>query len=102
MHDLGRAPSTSAMNKKGETSTMTTSKLLFTPRPLTTSAAVKAAMLRDAGSRDRDSLQTVREICVRLLAIGGAASQNNEGEYECVLIRDWASKPSKGFSGSKL
>lgn len=66
---------------------MTTSKLLFTPGPLTTSAAVKAAMLRDAGSRDRDFLQTVREIRERLLAIGGAASQNNVGEYECVLMQ---------------
>ena len=66
---------------------MTTSKLLFTPGPLTTSAAVKAAMLRDAGSRDRDFLQTVREIRERLLAIGGATSPNNVGEYECVLMQ---------------
>ena len=66
---------------------MTTSKLLFTPGPLTTSAQVKAAMLRDAGARDRDFLQTVREIRERLLAIGGAASPNNAGEYECVLMQ---------------
>jgi 2-aminoethylphosphonate-pyruvate transaminase len=66
---------------------MATSKLLFTPGPLTTSAAVKAAMLRDAGSRDRDFLQTVREIRERLLAIGGAASADNVGEYECVLMQ---------------
>jgi 2-aminoethylphosphonate-pyruvate transaminase len=66
---------------------MTTSKLLFTPGPLTTSAAVKAAMLRDAGSRDPDFLQMVREIRERLLAIGGAASPNNGGEYECVLMQ---------------
>ena len=49
-------------------------KLLFTPGPLTTSATVKAAMLRDAGSRDVSCLQTVREIRERLLAIGGASS----------------------------
>jgi len=61
---------------------MTTDKLLFTPGPLTTSAPVKAAMLRDAGSRDRDFLQTVREIREALLALGGAA-----GEYECVLMQ---------------
>ena len=66
---------------------MTTTKLLFTPGPLTTSAAVKAAMLRDAGSRDRDFLQTVREIRERLVALGGAASPNHAGEYECVLMQ---------------
>jgi len=58
-------------------------KLLFTPGPLTTSAAVKAAMLRDAGSRDREFLQTVRDIRERLLAIGGAGSPH----YECVLMQ---------------
>src|SRR5271157_1439864 len=66
---------------------MTTEKLLFTPGPLTTSATVKAAMLRDAGSRDRDFLQTVREIRERLLVIGGAASPGYKGEYECVLMQ---------------
>jgi 2-aminoethylphosphonate-pyruvate transaminase len=66
---------------------MTTNKLLFTPGPLTTSATVKAAMLRDAGSRDRDFLQTVREIRERLLALGGAASPSGAGEYECVLMQ---------------
>jgi 2-aminoethylphosphonate-pyruvate transaminase len=63
---------------------MTTSKLLFTPGPLTTSASVKSAMLCDAGSRDRDFLQTVRQIRERLLALGGAASA---GEYECVPMQ---------------
>ena len=66
---------------------MTTAKLLFTPGPLTTSTTVKAAMLRDAGSRDRDFLQTVREIRERLLALGGAAAPNVAGEYECVLMQ---------------
>lgn len=66
---------------------MATTKLLFTPGPLTTSATVKAAMLRDAGSRDRDFLQTVREIRERLVAIGGAPSPNQGGEYECVLMQ---------------
>jgi 2-aminoethylphosphonate-pyruvate transaminase len=65
---------------------MTNSKLLFTPGPLTTSATVKAAMLRDTGSRDHDFLETVREIRERLLAIGGAAS-SNVGEYACVLMQ---------------
>src|SRR5215469_5309969 len=58
-------------------------KLLFTPGPLTTSAGVKGAMLRDAGSRDGKFLQTVREIRERLLSIGGAASP----DYECVLMQ---------------
>jgi 2-aminoethylphosphonate-pyruvate transaminase len=58
-------------------------KLLFTPGPLTTSATVKAAMLRDAGSRDREFLHTVRDIRKRLLAIGGAAAP----DYECVLMQ---------------
>jgi 2-aminoethylphosphonate-pyruvate transaminase len=66
---------------------MTTGKLLFTPGPLTTSATVKAAMLRDAGSRDRDFLRIVREIRDRLLALGGAASPSAGGEYECVPMQ---------------
>ena len=46
------------------------SKLLFTPGPLTTSATVKAAMLRDrrvAGQRFYASVRNIRE---RLLASG--------------------------------
>ncbi|SPE39455.1 2-aminoethylphosphonate--pyruvate transaminase [Candidatus Sulfopaludibacter sp. SbA3] len=61
---------------------MQTDKLLFTPGPLTTSSAVKTAMLRDVGSRDREFLQIVRDIRERLLAIGG-----NTGDYECVLMQ---------------
>jgi 2-aminoethylphosphonate-pyruvate transaminase len=63
---------------------MTNPKLLFTPGPLTTSDAVKRAMLRDAGSRDREFLAVVREIRLRLLALGGAAPP---GDYECVLMQ---------------
>jgi len=66
---------------------MGTDKLLFTPGPLTTSATVKSAMVRDAGSRDREFLEIVREIRERLLAIGGAASAKCGGEYECVLMQ---------------
>jgi 2-aminoethylphosphonate-pyruvate transaminase len=62
---------------------MSTTKLLFTPGPLTTSASVKAAMLRDAGSRDAEFLAIIREIRTRLLAIGGAM----QPEYECVLMQ---------------
>jgi len=62
---------------------MATDQLLFTPGPLTTSATVKAAMLRDAGSRDREFLGVVQSIRTRLLAIAGAVA----GEFECVLMQ---------------
>lgn len=77
------------MAMKREAFAMTTSKLLFTPGPLTTSATVKTAMLRDAGSRDRDFLHTVREIRERLLAIGemGSPDADNVTKYECVLMQ---------------
>jgi 2-aminoethylphosphonate-pyruvate transaminase len=67
--------------------TMTGNKLLFTPGPLTTSASVKAAMLYDAGSRDREFLRTVSRIRERLLAIGGAPSPHDGGDFECVLMQ---------------
>ena len=63
---------------------MTTNKLLFTPGPLTTSATVKAAMLRDAGSRDAEFLAVIRSIRERLLTLGGAAP---DGDYECVPMQ---------------
>ncbi len=62
---------------------MPKTKLLFTPGPLTTSATVKEAMLRDAGSRDAEFLGVVRDIRRRLLAMGNAAAP----EYECVLMQ---------------
>jgi len=63
---------------------MAKTKLLFTPGPLTISETVKAAMLRDAGSRDSDFLAVVQSIRERLLAIGGATPG---GAYECVLMQ---------------
>jgi len=63
---------------------MTDDKLLFTPGPLTTSNSVKSAMLRDAGSRDRDFLKVIASIREGLLEIGGAAPG---GDYECVLMQ---------------
>ena len=62
---------------------MKSSKLLFTPGPLTTSESVKAAMMRDLGSRDREFLEIVRDIRKRLVALGDA----REGDYECVLMQ---------------
>src|SRR5215470_13061793 len=72
------------MPTNGRTWHMIGNKLLFTPGPLTTSETVKAAMLRDAGSRDADFLAIVRSIRERLLALGGAAAG---GAYECVLMQ---------------
>jgi 2-aminoethylphosphonate-pyruvate transaminase len=63
--------------------TQRNSKLLFTPGPLTTSATVKEAMLRDFGSLDSEFLATVRSIRARLLALGPYPA----GEYECVLMQ---------------
>ena len=57
-------------------------KLLFTPGPLTTSATVKAAMLRDVGSRDAEFITAVREIRSTLLQLAGASP-----DYDCVLMQ---------------
>ena len=59
------------------------SKLLFTPGPLTTSASVKQAMLRDLGSLDSDFLATVRSVRTRLLGLGPYSPQ----DYECILMQ---------------
>src|ERR1700722_19702367 len=64
------------------TSTMSSDKLLFTPGPLTTSATVKAAMLRDVGSRDAEFIAAVREIRASLLQLAGAPAG-----YDCVLMQ---------------
>ena len=60
------------------------SKLLFTPGPLTTSRAVKAAMLVDVGSRDDEFIAVVREIRTQLLEIGGVSQAAG---YEAVLLQ---------------
>jgi 2-aminoethylphosphonate-pyruvate transaminase len=48
--------------------------LLFTPGPLTTSATVKCAMLRDPGSRDADFIALVASIRQRLLDLARVPS----------------------------
>jgi 2-aminoethylphosphonate-pyruvate transaminase len=58
-------------------------KLLFTPGPLTTSASVKEAMLRDLGSRDFEFIAVVAEIRRKLLEIGGVAGRG----YEAILMQ---------------
>lgn len=57
-------------------------KLLFTPGPLSTSATVKQAMLRDVGSRDAEFIAAIREIHSGLLRVAGA-----DAGYECVLMQ---------------
>ncbi len=59
------------------------SKLLFTPGPLTTSDTVKGAMLRDLGSLDSEFLAAVRNVRMRLLALGPYPVE----EYECILMQ---------------
>ena len=57
-------------------------KLLFTPGPLTTSASVKQAMLRDLGSRDAAFIAAIHDIRTRLLRIAGASTA-----YTAVLMQ---------------
>jgi 2-aminoethylphosphonate-pyruvate transaminase len=59
-------------------------KLLFTPGPLTTSDAVKEAMLRDVGSRDAEFVNVVREIRQSLLGVAGVSQSDG---YEGILIQ---------------
>jgi len=56
-------------------------KLLFTPGPLTTSATVKQAMLRDLGSRDLEFMQVVREVRAGLVQVADASPD----EYTAVI-----------------
>jgi len=58
-------------------------KLLFTPGPLTTSLAVKQAMLRDLGSRDQVFIGMVKEIRQKLVAAGSVANRG----YEAIPIQ---------------
>ena len=58
-------------------------KALFTPGPLSTSASVKQAMLRDLGSRDAEFLGVIRGIREKLLELGACP----RSEYECVLMQ---------------
>ena len=59
-------------------------KLLFTPGPLTTSATVKQAMLRDLGSRDREFVEVVRSVRRRLLAL---ANVRQDLGFETVILQ---------------
>ena len=69
---------------KPEQPDRTPDKLLFTPGPLTTSLAVKEAMLHDAGSRDPGFIKLVRDIREQLLQVGGVSRATG---YEAVLMQ---------------
>ena len=56
--------------------------MLFTPGPLTTSATVKRAMLRDLGSRDSEFIGIVREIREKLVTLSGG-----EGDYTAIPMQ---------------
>jgi len=73
-------------------------KLLFTPGPLTTSASVKAAMLRDLGSRDFEFIAAVREIRGKLLELGGVAGRG----YEAILMQGSGTFAIESVIGSTI
>jgi 2-aminoethylphosphonate-pyruvate transaminase len=56
--------------------------LLLTPGPLTTSAGVKVAMVRDWGSRDHAFIAANREVRERLVELAGGA-----GTHVCVPLQ---------------
>ena len=56
--------------------------VLLTPGPLTTSATVKAAMLRDWGSRDAEFIEMTRRLSRRLTTLAGG-----EGTHVCVPLQ---------------
>ncbi|MCA9522888.1 MAG: 2-aminoethylphosphonate--pyruvate transaminase [Myxococcales bacterium] len=59
-------------------------KVLFTPGPLTTSLSVKAAMLRDLGSRDHEFVELVRDTRRRLLALAGTSQ---DAGFEAIPLQ---------------
>jgi 2-aminoethylphosphonate-pyruvate transaminase len=73
-------------------------KLLFTPGPLTTSATVKEAMLRDLGSRDFEFIEIVRDIRRMLLEIGGVTGRG----YEAVLMQGSGTFAIESVVGSTI
>jgi 2-aminoethylphosphonate-pyruvate transaminase len=72
-----------AMKRKMKMESINKDKLLFSPGPLTTSATVKGAMLRDLGSLDSEFLDIVHNIRMRLLDLGPYPRE----DYECILMQ---------------
>jgi 2-aminoethylphosphonate-pyruvate transaminase len=73
-------PATVVERAPGDTSTA----LLFTPGPLTTSAAVKHAMLRDVGSRDREFLDVVARVRTKLLQVVNTSTADG---FEAIVLQ---------------
>lgn len=69
---------------------------LLTPGPLTTSAQVKQAMLRDWGSWDEDFRAMTREMRARLLALIGPRAE----DYACVPMQGSGSYCVEAMLGS--
>lgn len=69
---------------------------LLTPGPLTTSYAVKRAMLRDWGSWDEEFRAMTRDMRMRLLALLGSGSDG----YDCVPIQGSGSYAVEAMLGS--
>merc|ERR1719409_2581022 len=80
---LGRRCIVEALRRHISTATKR-EPLLMTPGPLTTSSAVKQAMLVDYGSRDARFLEVMHQVRTKLL---GAANVSKEEGYECVIMR---------------
>ncbi len=73
-------------------------KALFTPGPLTTSRAVKQAMLRDLGSRDFEFIGVVKGIRRRLVALGGVS----EAEYTAIPMQGSGTYSVEAVIGSTI
>ena len=58
-------------------------QVLFTPGPLTTSMAVKQAMLRDVGHRDFEFIQAIKDVRQKILEIGQVDGKG----YESILLQ---------------
>jgi len=72
--------------------------ILLTPGPLTTSPAVKAAMLHDLGSRDRAFIDLNARVCARLAGLAGAGS----GGYACVPVQGSGTYAVEAMLGTLL
>lgn len=72
---------------------------LFTPGPLTTSAAVKEAARFDVGSRDATFLKVCGSIRDRLLSVAGVSKERG---YECVLLPGSGSYSLEAMLGSVI
>ena len=82
-------PNSVTVNYKGYTEIMSSKNqvtpsepVLLTPGPLTTSAAVKQAMLRDLGSRDSEFIELNKRVCESLLEICNASTS-----HRCVPVQ---------------